>query len=111
MEIYENFEDTAQGGLPIFVVGTEECAELKLNGDPRVADEEILFRVTHREPPQRVETEQPPHTITEDFLNRIDGKESLVTHRDILEASRMTLEADERARRVGRHAKEDNHDA
>ena len=99
------------GDCRIFVAGTEGCAELRLNGDPLVANEEILFRVTHREPPQRVEPEQPPLTITEDFLNRIDGKASLLTHRDILEASRLTLEADERARRVGLRAKEGDIDA
>lgn len=88
------------GDCRLFVTGTEGCAELRLNGDPSCdANGELYYRITHGEPFIRVEPEPGPVkvTITRDFLNRIEGKASLLTHRDIIATSRATVLADENA--------------
>lgn len=80
----------------IFVTGTAGCAELRLSGDPSSASgEELYFRITHDQPFVRVEPGETDTTVTADFLDRIAGKPSILTHRDILEASRATVIADE----------------
>ncbi|MEF3304942.1 Gfo/Idh/MocA family protein [Paenibacillus sp. GYB003] len=79
----------------IFVTGTAGCAELRLSGDPStVANEELYFQITHEEPFVRIVPEAVPVSITADFLGRIEGKPSILTHRDILEASRAAVHAD-----------------
>lgn len=86
------------GDCRIFVSGTAGCAELRMNGDPAVsAKEELLFRITHDEPFGKVEPEIVPVTVSEDFLRRIEGQPGIITHRDVLLASRASVEADENA--------------
>jgi hypothetical protein len=91
-------EIAARGDCRIFVTGTEGSAELRLSGDPSsAANEELYFQITHGEPFVRVMPEAVPVSITQDFVNRIEGRASLLTHRDVIEASRATLLADENA--------------
>ncbi|MNI76827.1 hypothetical protein D3C73_1330800 [compost metagenome] len=85
------------GDCRLFVSGTKGNAELRLCGDPSVAMEELLFLVTDNEPFHRVELPPTPLTITQDFLMRIEEKFSLITHHDLLQASKATIEADEQA--------------
>ncbi|MCS7461423.1 Gfo/Idh/MocA family oxidoreductase [Paenibacillus doosanensis] len=88
------------GDCRIFVVGTEGCAELRLAGDPLVSEQPIYMYVTDGEPPTRVEADMPPLKITEDFLNRVYGKEAILRADDILAAMRATLDADERVKTI-----------
>ncbi|MFK7693992.1 Gfo/Idh/MocA family protein [Paenibacillus sp. HJGM_3] len=88
------------GDCRIFVSGTAGCAELRLCGDPSVAsaaNEELLLRVTNASAFERIDLPTPATTITEDFLNRLEGRDSIIGHRDILEACRAAVSADERA--------------
>ncbi|TNJ62007.1 Gfo/Idh/MocA family oxidoreductase [Paenibacillus hemerocallicola] len=85
------------GDCRIFVNGTEGCAELRLNGDPSVAVEELYFQITDNEPFEKQELRAPEANITEDFMRRIESKPSVQTHRDILETCRATVIADENA--------------
>lgn len=84
----------------IFVTGTDGFAELRLSGDPLVKQEALFLRTTKSEELTAVELEQPPITITQDFLNRIEGKSSLLTTGDILLASKATIQADEQVRLI-----------
>lgn len=78
----------------IFVAGTKGFAELRLAGDPHVEKQPLLLTVTNEEGPTQVPLEHPSMTITADFLQRIDGKSSMITHNDILVATKDTLDAD-----------------
>ncbi|GBG07658.1 oxidoreductase [Paenibacillus agaridevorans] len=84
------------GDCRIFVSGTEGSAELRLTGDPFVSRKPLYMHVTNQEAPSIVEVAAPPCTITEDFLNRINGKKSILDAEDILAATLATIEADER---------------
>jgi predicted dehydrogenase len=84
----------------IFVTGTNGFAELRLSGDPLVKQEALFLRTTSSEALAAVELEQPPVTITKDFLNRIEGKPSLLIAGDILSASQATIQADEQVRLI-----------
>jgi predicted dehydrogenase len=79
----------------IFVTGTSGFAELRLSGDPLVGEEAMLLLTTHSEGTMQMKLEEPRTTITDDFLLRIAGMESVVTHDDILLASQATIEAQE----------------
>ncbi|WP_407267928.1 Gfo/Idh/MocA family protein [Radiobacillus sp. PE A8.2] len=92
------------GDCRIFVTGTEGVAEIRLEGDPLVASEEMLLLVTHDEVLRKVELESPANTITKDFIQRINGEVSTVNHEDILLATRSTIEADERVKKTNRFA-------
>lgn len=87
----------------IFVTGTEGFAELRLSGDPLVGREPLVLHTTHTKETVRVPLVRPDRNLTEDFLVRIEGHSpAVVTHRDILAASRASIEADESVRIVRR---------
>ncbi|CAG7618741.1 Gfo/Idh/MocA family protein [Paenibacillus allorhizosphaerae] len=91
------------GDLRIFVTGTEGTAELRLNGDPAVVKEELYFQVTNGAPFARVEPDVPAQqaSITGDFLRRLAGGQSALTHYDLLAASEAVIKADEQAELFG----------
>ncbi|MGG1555112.1 Gfo/Idh/MocA family protein [Paenibacillus ferrarius] len=79
----------------IFATGTEGFAELRLAGDPFVKNESLMIQLTNEKEPELVELVQPPHSITEDFIRRIEGQDAILTHKDLLAASEATIAADE----------------
>ncbi|MDF2724145.1 MAG: oxidoreductase [Paenibacillus sp.] len=85
------------GDCRIFVCGTKGSAELRLNGDPAIAEGELMFSVTRDEPFRRADMAEVPGTVSADFVNRIEGKPSVISHRDVLLASQAAVEADENA--------------
>jgi predicted dehydrogenase len=87
----------AFGDCRIFVSGTKGSAELRLFGDPAVAMEELMLKVTNEEKFHRVELVEAPVSIVEDLLHRIEGKPYKVSHQDLLLASTAAIEADEKA--------------
>ncbi|TMV49425.1 Gfo/Idh/MocA family oxidoreductase [Paenibacillus mesophilus] len=78
----------------IFVTGTESFVELRLHGDPLVGRDPVVIRSTNGESVDTLPALQPPCTITEDFLRRIGGEDSIITHEDILKATEATTRAD-----------------
>jgi predicted dehydrogenase len=86
------------GDCRLFITGTDGCAELRLSGDPSVEQlGELYFQITGSEPFKSQELSTPALHITEDFLARIDNKASVLTVKDIVEACRATVLADENA--------------
>ncbi|MOA63368.1 hypothetical protein D3C78_1890720 [compost metagenome] len=83
------------------MTGTEGFAELRLSGDPFVRNEALVLRTTNLESPAEVVLEQPPQTITSDFLRRIESKPSVITGKDILMATEATIQADEQVQLIG----------
>jgi predicted dehydrogenase len=87
----------------IFATGTKGVAELRIAGDPFAGGpggEALMLRTTDAEAPRRIELSNPPATITEDFLRRIDGRPAVLTGEDIVRATAATIDADERVARV-----------
>ena len=79
----------------IFVTGTKGFAELRLSGDPLLSSSSpIMLFASEEEEWSNVELIQPPATITADFLRYINGEASLLTHEELIKASRAVLEAD-----------------
>ncbi|MDF2724748.1 MAG: oxidoreductase [Paenibacillus sp.] len=78
----------------IFVTGTESLVELRLHGDPLVGRDPVVIRSTNGESVDRLPALEPPCTITEDWLLRIGGEASIVTHDDIVKATEATIRAD-----------------
>ncbi|AJY75158.1 Gfo/Idh/MocA family protein [Paenibacillus beijingensis] len=84
----------------IFVTGTEGFAELRLSGDPFVSEDALMLQITNREAPAIVPLVQPPCSITADFIRRIQGFDSILTHDDIVKTSEAAVAADQRAKYV-----------
>ncbi|MGI2297776.1 Gfo/Idh/MocA family protein [Paenibacillus sp. GXUN7292] len=79
----------------IFVTGTKGFAELRLSGDPLLGSSTpIMLYASGEEEWSSVELIQPPATITADFLSYIEGEASLLTHEELIKASRAVLDAD-----------------
>ncbi|MFD0716237.1 Gfo/Idh/MocA family protein [Paenibacillus sp. GCM10027626] len=81
----------------IFVTGTKGFAELRLEGDPLMGKEPLLLEVTNEDEWAKVPLSAPPCTISEDFVRRIAGESSILTHESIIKASEAAIAADRRA--------------
>ena len=79
----------------IFVTETKGFAELRLEGDPLIEEFGLMIQVTHELPPVKAKMEPNPSTVSQDFLNRINQEPHLITHNDILQATKATILADE----------------
>lgn len=90
------------GDCRIFVTGTNGLVEVRLEGDPLVGKEELLLKVTNEQKFTQLELTSPTLTITEDFINRLEGKSSLINHDDILVATELTVQADEKVKVLNR---------
>ncbi|MFJ7729632.1 Gfo/Idh/MocA family protein [Neobacillus sp. NPDC097160] len=86
----------------IFVVGTKGTIEIRLEGDPLVAKDTLYLKVTSEQELTAIEEGRIPITITEDFLNRVRGENSLLQHEDIIAATEATIMADECAETIYR---------
>ncbi|MBP1990522.1 Gfo/Idh/MocA family protein [Paenibacillus eucommiae] len=93
----------AWGDMRIFITGTEASAELRLSGDPLISDKALLFLITNEEPWSEVPLDEVPYTICADFIARIDGHaghKAVITHQDILAATKAAIDADEAVTRI-----------
>jgi len=86
----------------IFAVGTKGTIEIRLEGDPLVAKDVLYLQVTSEQELTAIEEGRIPITITEDFLNRVRGENSLLQHEDIIAATEATIRADECAETIYR---------
>jgi predicted dehydrogenase len=82
----------------IFITGTKGSVELRLSGDPFISKEGLMLQTTHEKPPFQVEIVPVPHSITQDFINRIDNGSGSLSHNEILDALKAAIEADEAVR-------------
>ncbi|WP_214629398.1 Gfo/Idh/MocA family protein [Paenibacillus agaridevorans] len=79
----------------IFVTGTKGFAELRLSGDPLLGSSTpIMLYASEEAEWSEVDLIQPHATITADFLGFIQGEASLLTHEELIKASRAVLDAD-----------------
>ena len=92
----------AWGDTRIFVTGTKASAELRLAGDPLLDKKALLLLVTNEATWSEVGLYEVPYTVCGDFVRRIRGEESAITHLDILVATKAAIDADEAAEKVVR---------
>ncbi|UOQ85811.1 Gfo/Idh/MocA family protein [Gracilibacillus salinarum] len=90
------------GDCRLYVVGTKGVAEIRLEGDPFIAEEDLLIEVSDKKELTKITKINPSVTITEDFLSRIRGDQGLIEHEDLLAATEATIKADEEACKVNR---------
>jgi predicted dehydrogenase len=84
------------GDCRLFITGTKGTAELRLEGDPFISTEDsLLLVVTHEEQARQVAFQEAPSTISADFIARIEGQSSVLTHQDILAASKAVIDSDD----------------
>lgn len=84
----------------VFVTGTMGTVELRLQGDPFVEKECLCFYMNDDLPLQKVELRSPAFGLAEDFIERINGDEGFINHKDILRASKDVLLADDSVQRL-----------
>ncbi|WP_240468633.1 Gfo/Idh/MocA family oxidoreductase [Gracilibacillus sp. YIM 98692] len=90
------------GDCRIYVVGTQGVAEIRLEGDPFISEDDLLLQVSDKEELSEIPKITPPFTLTEDFLYRIRGEKGMLGHQDLLAATEVTVYADEQARKIKR---------
>lgn len=99
MQLYADWHTAQQswtwGDGRIFVTGTKGFAELRLNGEPGSDAAPLLLLVNDQLPWHEVELQPPAVTITADFLQRLDGRASSLTHQHIVGAHQAVIAADE----------------
>ncbi|MEF7439550.1 Gfo/Idh/MocA family oxidoreductase [Paenibacillus lautus] len=81
----------------IFITGTRGMAEIRLEGDPLLSSDEVALVITDQEL-RSLPLTPPAFSLSQDFLNRVEGEAGLITHDDIYKASEATVTADEGAR-------------
>lgn len=89
----------------IFIAGTEGTAEIRLEGDPLLGETETLLWMNGKEAWHKAELPSVGG-IAEDFLDRIEGRPHLISHRDILAATEASVAANEKAMRIERTREE-----
>jgi predicted dehydrogenase len=91
------------GDCRLFITGTKGTAELRLEGDPFISTgDSLLIVVTHKEAAHQISFDTPPGNISEDFLSRIEGRPSILTHEDIMATSKAVIESDEQVKLIDR---------
>lgn len=85
----------------IVIAGTEGYAEYGVAYDAEEGKDKTYVRITRGDGSDQYGTLLKPDvenaTAISDFLDRVEGKSGQFTHRDIIAASRATIEADEQA--------------
>ena len=78
----------------IFITATRGMAEIRLEGDPLLSSDEVALVITDQEL-RSLPLTPPAFSLSQDFLNRVEGEAGLITHDDIYKASEATVTADE----------------
>lgn len=79
------------GDFRIFCTGSKGCLEARCIGDPVTAEPQVILLEDGKKT-EKVDIEPFEGSVTLDFLNRINKKEYVIGHEDILDACRVTLD-------------------
>lgn len=82
--------------IRIFCSGTKGCIEARVLGDP-LTREPVVVLYEEGKDTVEIKPDKCSNSATKDFLDRIQGKAHLITHKDIIEATRLSLEFDRNA--------------
>lgn len=104
-------EEIAHGDCRFFVIGTKGSAEAKVSGDISLPGGSVRI-CTHYKPPMEIPLVEPEKSLYEDFIDAvrsnasgygitedINSTQRIITHQDIITASRVVLLARESADR------------
>lgn len=87
------------GDLRIFCTGTKGSIEIRALGDPITRDPIVVF-FSEEKRTSKLKIESISINATSDFINRIDGKSYVISHKDITEGTRMCLDFDSQAKKI-----------
>ena len=88
----------------IFCVGTKGRAEIRTTGDDQTKGNPYGLWIGDTEGYERYDEPSIPVTLTEDFINRIEGKqEVIISSEDVLKASLAVVEMDERLDKISNY--------
>ncbi len=87
------------GDLRIFCTGTKGSMEARMLGDPLTKEKKLVLFEEGKET-RSVELEENTGSVTKDFVDRIQGKEHIIGHKDILLASRNAIDFDKKAETI-----------
>lgn len=87
------------GDLRIFCSGTKGCLEARVLGDPLTKRAVIVFYQEGNET-RELPVEDCNNSTTKDFVKRVNNKSYLISHKDILETTRLCLAFDKQAMRI-----------
>lgn len=85
------------GDIRIFCTGSKGLVEVRAIGDPVTREPQVILYGADSES-RKIELEDPAKTETTDFIDRLGGKSHWITHKDILETARLSIEFDKCAR-------------
>lgn len=85
------------GDLRVFCTGSTGMIEVRAIGDPITRAQQVILFGNEKET-ECVDIITPEKNVTTDFLDRITGKPSSISHRDILNATKLSIEFDRCAR-------------
>lgn len=89
----------AWGDLRIFCTGSHGLIEARTVGDP-ITKKPMVILYGNEEETQVVPEIESGVTATTDLINRIEGRSYILSHEDILEATRLSIEFDKNARKI-----------
>lgn len=87
------------GDIRIFCTGAKGLIEVRAVGDPVTREPQVILYGIDGET-RNIEIEDSGKTETTDFIDRIMGKDHSITHKDILETARLSVEFDKCAKAV-----------
>lgn len=82
------------GDLRVFCTGSKGLLEARVIGDPVTQESQVIL-FEEGEETRRVKIDESKElSVTDDFINRIQGKNYIIGQEDILKATRATIEFD-----------------
>ena len=85
----------------IFCVGTKGRVEIRTTGDGETKGKPYGLWIRDKEGYERCEEVSVPITLTQDFINRIEGKgKAIISNHDVLMSSRAIIEIDESLEKI-----------
>jgi predicted dehydrogenase len=87
------------GDLRIFCTGTKGSIEIRALGDP-ITKEPIAVFFSEDNKTTKLDITSISLNATSDFINRIDGKAYIISHKDIVEGTRVCLDFDFDAKKI-----------
>jgi predicted dehydrogenase len=86
------------GDMRVFLTGSKGCLEARCLGDPLTREPVVVLYEEGKET-VRLNVNKYTQTVTGDFLNRINKKEYIIGHDDILAACRTSLDLSNAAKK------------
>lgn len=87
------------GDFRVFCSGTKGSVEVRALGDPLTREPVVVLYEEGKET-RKLKVEEYKNSVTKDFIDRVNKKNHVIGHKDILDATRITVELDKKAKRI-----------